>query len=146
MKQAQAELRKLNQIGEPEFEEEKKEDTRSMLQVMQDKRKATEAQLAAAQKDEKPAGETMEERKARLAAQRDLLRKMKEEKRQKELSEHNAMLAGDNAGAKVSLAEEFKQIDANKQMPAGQNPELDRRRMIYKNIRKEISDADQAAK
>ena len=43
MKQAQAELRKLNQIGEPEFEEEKKEDTRSMLQVMQDKRKATEA-------------------------------------------------------------------------------------------------------
>ena len=117
-----------------------------MLQVMQDKRKATEAQLAAAQKDEKPAGETMEERKARLAAQRDLLRKMKEEKRQKELSEHNAMLAGDNVGHKVSLAEEFKQIDANKQMPAGQNPDLDRRRMIYKNIRKEISDADQAAK
>ena len=31
----------------------------------------------------------MEERKARLAAQRDLLRRMKEEKRQKELSDFN---------------------------------------------------------
>ncbi len=38
----------MNKIGEPEFEEEKKEeDNRSMLQVMQDKRKATEATLAA---------------------------------------------------------------------------------------------------
>ena len=37
-------------------------------------------------------GETMDERKARLAAQRDLLRKMKEEKRQKELNEFNAQL------------------------------------------------------
>ncbi len=37
-------------------------------------------------------------------------------------------------------------MDANKQLPAGSNPEMDRRRMIYKNIRKEISDADQAAK
>ena len=43
LKRANAELAKLNQIGEPEFEEEKKEeapDNRSMMQVMQDKRKA----------------------------------------------------------------------------------------------------------
>ena len=31
-------------------------------------------------------------------------------------------------------------------LPQGPNPEMDRRRMIYKNIRKEISEADQAAK
>jgi len=37
-----------------------------------------------------PTGETMDERKARLAAQRDLLRKIKEEKRLKELNEFNA--------------------------------------------------------
>jgi len=31
-------------------------------------------------------------------------------------------------------------------LPKGDNPEMDRRRMIYKNIRKEISDADNQAK
>ena len=43
LKRANAELAKLNKIGEPDFEEEKKEeapDGRTMLQVMQDKRKA----------------------------------------------------------------------------------------------------------
>ena len=51
-----------------------------MLQVMQDKQKAQEAALAA-QRANQPTGESMEERKARLAAQRDMLRKLKEEKR-----------------------------------------------------------------
>ena len=54
-----------------------------MLQVMQDKRKRTEASLAAAQASQPaPAGESIEDRKARMLAQRDLLRRMKEEKRQ----------------------------------------------------------------
>ena len=53
------------------------------------------------------------------------------------------------------MAEEFKQLDANKQQPANPtaaasassgNPELDRRRMIYKNIRKEINENEQVAK
>ena len=50
MRKAQAELAKLNAIAEPGIggEEEKKEDTRSMLQVMQDKRKAAEAANAKA--------------------------------------------------------------------------------------------------
>ena len=60
-----------------------------MLQVMQDKRKATEAELASKNAGQ-PTGETMEERMARLKAQRDLLRRMKEEKRQEELKEFNA--------------------------------------------------------
>lgn len=78
LKRAQDELKKLNAINEPDIggleEEKKEEDTRSMMQVMQDKRKAAEAALAAAQANQ-PTGETIEQRKARLAAQRDLLRK-----------------------------------------------------------------------
>ena len=77
-------LKNLNKIEEPDFgqndEEEKKEDNRTMLQVMQDKQTAQEAALAA-QRANQPTGESMEERKARLAAQRDMLRKLKEEKR-----------------------------------------------------------------
>ena len=53
----------------------------------------------------------MDERKARLKAQRDLLRQIKEEKRQKELSDFETAL---NAPNKPSLAEEFKNMDANK--------------------------------
>ena len=85
-----------------------------MLQVMQDRRKATEAANSAAmasRQAEIPQGETMDERKARLKAQRDLLRQIKEEKRQKELSDFEANL---NAPNKPSLAEEFKNMDANK--------------------------------
>ena len=37
-------------------------------------------------------------------------------------------------------------MDANKKLPQSSNPEMDRRRMIYKNIRKEIAETDQAAK
>ena len=61
-----------------------------MLQVMKDKRAAAEAEIAAKQAAQpKPAGESIEDRKARMLAQRDLLRRMKEEKRQQELSEFN---------------------------------------------------------
>ena len=88
----------------------------------------------------------MEERKARMIAQRDLLRRMKEEKRQKELNEFNSALDSGNSGPNRNLAEEFKQMDAKKQLPQGSNPEMDRRRMIYKNVRKEISEADAATK
>ena len=56
------------------------------------------------------------------------------------------------------MADEFKQLDANKKLPpnasqaatqvsaAQSNPELDRRRMIYKNIRKEINQTEQVQK
>ena len=53
----------------------------------------------------------MDERKARLKAQRDLLRQIKEEKRQKELNDFQATL---DAPTRPSLAEEFKNMDANK--------------------------------
>ena len=60
-----------------------------------------------------PVGESVDERKARLEAQRDLLRRMKEEKRQKELNEFNSKLEVGNAPSK-NLAEEFKNMDAKK--------------------------------
>ena len=37
-------------------------------------------------------------------------------------------------------------MDANKKLRVSSNPEMDRRRMIYKNIRKEIAETDQATK
>lgn len=86
-----------------------------MLEVMKAKRLAAEAKIAE-QKANQPQGETMEERKARLQAQRDMLRRLKEEKRQKELSEFNQKL--DSGGSGPSLADEFKQMDANKKAPA----------------------------
>lgn len=79
---------------------------------MQDKRKATEAALKAQQANQ-PVGESIDERKARLEAQRDLLRRMKEEKRQKELDEFNSKREVGIAPSK-NLAEEFKNMDANK--------------------------------
>ena len=128
------------------------------MQVMQDKareRGAQNAALRAAQPQ--PAAETVEERKARLAAQRDLLRRMKEEKRQKELNEFNSKFDF-NPAAENNLADELRQLDANKKNPvakpqinnltggAGNMSEMDRRRMIYKNVRKDISEQDAAAK
>ena len=96
-----------------------------MLQVMQDKRKAAERANAAliAQQPAAPTGETMEERAQRLKAQRDLLRQMKEEKRQKELDDFNNQM--ESATQAPNLAAEFRQMDANKQLP---DSELDRRR------------------
>ena len=49
-----------------------------MLEIMRDKNAKAEKELEA----QRQKGETVEERKARLLAQRDMLRKMKEEKRQ----------------------------------------------------------------
>lgn len=74
----QADLAALNRgFEEIDVSEEKKEDSRSMLEVMREKNAKAEKELEAA----RPKGESIEERKARLLAQRDMLRKMKEEER-----------------------------------------------------------------
>lgn len=72
-------MRKLNSNFEELDlgEEGTVEDTRTMAEVMRDKRLKQDQELEEAKNRQ----ETVEERKARLAAQRDLLRKMKEEKR-----------------------------------------------------------------
>lgn len=90
-KAAMAELAKMNRdldAGVPDDEEEeKKEDTRSFMEIMREKNAKAEQENAS--KKAVAGQETVEERKARLLAQRDLLRKMNEEKRQKELQEFN---------------------------------------------------------
>ena len=88
LKRAQADLDRLN----PKQEEPKKEsDGRSMLEVMREKREKAERENAEKKKELGivEGGETVEQRKARLLAQRDLLRKAKQEKREQELKEFN---------------------------------------------------------
>ena len=88
LKRAQADLDRLN----PKQEEPKKEaDGRSMLEVMREKREKAERDNAAKKQELgiTEGGETVEQRKARLLAQRDLLRKAKQEKREAELIEFN---------------------------------------------------------
>jgi len=107
------ELRRMNTDFDSAFpEEEKKEDSRSMLEVMREKNAKAEADLAA----QKSKGESMEERKARLLAQRDMLRKMKEEKRQQELADFNNQMNADPLIKNTALgsADDFKRMDTNK--------------------------------
>ena len=54
-------------------------------------------------------------------------------------------MAEAGASAKPNLFDEFKQMDANKKAP-GTDAELERRRMIYKNLRKELDKDEQIAK
>ena len=75
-------------------EEDAVEDTRTMAEVMRDKRLKQDQELEEAKNRQ----ETVEERKARLAAQRDLLRKLKEDKRQQELEDFNKRLDAKPAG------------------------------------------------
>ena len=72
MKRAQADLDRLN----PKAEEPKPaEDKRSMLEIMKEKRAKAEAENEERKKAVDDGAETVEARKARLLAQRDILRK-----------------------------------------------------------------------
>jgi len=78
-------------------------------------------------------------------AQRDILKKQKEEKRLEELEEFNKKLGLEEGSAgQKSLFEQFKAMDDTKKIPAGMqpvkmntfvDPALERRRQIYKNVR-----------
>jgi hypothetical protein len=89
--------------------EEKKEDTRTMQEILREKREKTEAALKA----NKPTQESAEERKKRLLAQRDLLVKQKQEKREKELGEFKAKT---ETGNKDDLHRELIEIDKRTQL------------------------------
>jgi hypothetical protein len=92
-----------------------------MAEVMRDKRQKQDQELEEAKNRQ----ETVEERKARLAAQRDLLRKLKEDKRQQELEDFNKRLDAKPVGG--DLYNQFKKIDENKKgMDA--DAELEKRR------------------
>ena len=67
----------------------KTEDKRSMLEIMKEKRAKAEAENEEKKNAIEAGGETVEQRKTRLLAQRDLLRKQKNDKREEELKEFN---------------------------------------------------------
>lgn len=80
-----------SQQVEEEFEDptikKKEEDGKSLKDMLKEKREENEKVIGS--KQPQPQGESVEERKKRLFAQRDLILKMKNEKREKELEEFN---------------------------------------------------------
>ena len=128
---------------------EEKKDTRSMLEIMREKRAKAEQENEERKKEVGDGAETVEQRKARLLAQRDLLRKQKAEKREQELKEFNDKMGlEDGSAGQKSLFDQFKQLDENKKVPTmgsvagGVDANLERRRQIFKNVRKEIEKDD----
>jgi hypothetical protein len=61
-----------------------------MMEVMQAKRKATEQSIEESKTKQESKTESIDERKQRLLAQRDLLRQMNNNERAKELEDFNA--------------------------------------------------------
>ena len=68
---------------------------------------------------------------------------MKEEKRQQELDDFNKRLDAKPAGD--NLYNQFRKIDENKKNLDAES-ELEKRRQIYKNVRKDIEKNEQAQK
>ena len=140
-----AELKKLNGGFDeilPE-EEEKKDDCLSMAEAMKAKRMATEKEI----ENNKAKGESVEERKQRLLAQRDALRRQKEAKRQAELDEFNQNLQSNIGPSSSNVFEDLVAADAKlKKQNAPFDPEMERRRQIYKNVRKEIEQDEKKEK
>ena len=96
-------------------------DTRSMQEIMQAKRQQTEAQIASAK--QQPGVESVEERKARLQAQRDLLREHKKKQMQQELIDFNQ-----KTNNKDTLFKELKEMDEKAKQPAPTTAEMEKRR------------------
>ena len=128
-----------------------------MLEVMREKREKAERENEEKKKAIEEGGETVEQRKARLLAQRDLLRKQKQEKREEELKEFNQKMGlADGSAGQKSLFEQFKKLDEEKKAPqfgasatAGTelvDANLERRRQIYKNVRKDIEKDEEQRK
>ena len=129
LRKANLELDKLNDLSLMD-KKEAVQDNRSMMEVMQAKRKATEQSIEESKTKQESKTESIDERKQRLLAQRDLLRQMNNNERAKELEDFNA-----------KATEELKGHSAPK-MGAPMD-ELEKRRQIMKNVKKEI-DKDEA--
>ena len=132
-KRAQLELNKLDAIYDSD--EEKKtapEDNRSMQEVLRQKRLQTEQIVDEQNRNRANAPETLEERQARLKANRDLLKMHKKKQMEDELTQFNSKIQ--NQG---DLYEELKNLDSKKKLPSEQE-ELERRRQILKGVKTEI--------
>lgn len=97
----------------------------------------------------------VEDRMQRLKNQRDMLRRIKEEERQKELSDFNAKMEKEGVAPKKSIVDDFRAIDAGKGNPisgssaaasGGSASDLEKRRAIFKNVRKQIDKDEKQAK
>ena len=97
---------------------------KSMKELFEEKRIAAEKKLEEAKK-----GEDNDERKARLLAQRDLLRKAKEQKRQEELADFNK-----KTETKSELFAELKKMDEQTKEKQSEL-ENERRKEMYRKIR-----------
>lgn len=137
-KKAQLAMMKLDDIMGMDEKTNEAEDGRSMMEVMRAKREATEKLVEEQKANCSNLPESIEERQKRLKAQRDLLRKMKDSEREKELAEFN-----EKTKTKGTLYDELKKIDADKKTTTDL-AELEKRRMIMKNVRGQI-DVDEAA-
>ena len=129
LRKANLELDKLNDLSLMDKKEEV-QDNRSMMEVMQAKRKATEQSIEESKTKQESKTESIDERKQRLLAQRDLLRQMNNNERAKELEDFNA-----------KASEDLKGHSAPK--TGAPMDELEKRRQIMKNVKKEI-DKDEA--
>lgn len=88
-----------------------------MAEILKAKREAAEAKLEES-KEKQGGPESVEQRKARLLAQRDLLRQAKQKERADELQEFNA-----KTKTQDNLFEELKKMDQNKQLPSREDDE-----------------------
>lgn len=127
MQKAQRELDKLADFDQPSVP--LKKDDRSMAEIMKAKREQTEAQIESSK--QQPSGqESVEARKARLLAQRDILREHKKKQMAQELQEFNA-----KANNKDTLFKELKEMDKNASKLPPNNSELEKRRAILKGVK-----------
>jgi hypothetical protein len=129
---ANKELAKLDDIMGFDSKPKPVEDSRSMAEVFAEKRKQTTQQI----EEEKSGPESVEERKARLLAQRDKLREAKKKQMQEELSAFN-----EKTKTKDSLFDELKKIDESKQphnRGLDEAAEKEKRRNILKGVKQQI--------
>lgn len=105
-----------------------------MAEIMKAKREQTEAQIETAK--QQPAGqESIEARKARLQAQRDILREHKKKQMAQELTDFNA-----KANNKDTLFKELKEMDKNASKLPVTTSEMEKRRQILKGVKATIED------
>lgn len=105
----------------------------SMKELFEKKRIEAEKKLEEA-KVTGPSKKDVDDRKARLLAQRDLLRKQKEAKRQEELKEFKA-----KTETKEDLFSELKKMDDNLGAKKQDDAEAQRRLEQYRKLRKDIA-------
>ena len=129
-----------------ESEQSKKpqEDGRSMADVLREKREQTEKALAEKQVSQV---ESAEERRRRLQANRDLLIKQKQEKRERELAEFQTKTqTGNKDDLHQALLEIDKKAKAKATTQADVSGQDDKRMQMYKNMRDELVREESKAK